>query len=476
MRLKGSIRIEFLDSKTLQPTREPYEQENLIPDNTYELILGLIPRSIGSSPGSGTTKISISTSTTVPSANNHTLTDIIATGYIPTGVVSPKWYESVEPNFGEIQNRIDALTVPRDFDTVGLTNLATSSSQANLSTTTYAYTLLDTTCTQQAFEVLNIFYRVTFLNTDGERLSPRFVRDLGGVFFGIKDCNHYFLGTTPFDPPSQTYIDPYFGTESRLIDSINIGTSIANRWDSTPSAIADHFKWKESKLFQIQQSGVPTHTDMYIGKIFNSLLTGLSNDNLPAPTTPGFIGGSYTENVSAAYRISRITETNNPAVAGRPVFDPPFQKIWTHKENAPLPFFDSLNTATGTGALAIAGTWTGGFPELYRYTIVTGGEVATATYKLAVRKHLGFVGNTYTDELVNTPFRNPNTPAAEGHHGYLEIHNDLLRWSDTQIVQYDETGVTILDLMDGSWASWDSTTSPSLNVTNLKQCAVDTTP
>lgn len=456
MKLTGKVRIEFRHKNTGVETRSPVEQENLIFNQTYIAILGSIP-----APVFAGAVIYISSQTTPPQPSDTSSTGILAEGFVPSGATSPIWYESVEPNFGEITNQINAPAVDRIFYTVGLRISGGAFRCA---------TLLTVPCTQRAFEVLIIYYRIQVQNTSGQRLSTRFTRDFGGAIFSIKTCEHYLLATSYADPPSANYIDVYalVAPTEQIINLPGFGGR--SSWDTT-AIINSHYKYKESLTARIAQS-VPPGTDQNIGWIFNSMLTGSSNRLAPGVN---FIAGPYTELTQSCYRISKYNSKTVNIDPLKPVFQPPFQKIWTHRANAPLPFFDVNNTAIGSSYPEVAGTWAGRWPEIYRYTITLSGNMGVATYRFFKRLHLGFNGNAYSERPASCPFRNPNTPAAAKMHGWRNEDNDLLRFSNTQIVQYDATGVTLLDLMNGNYTNWDATTTPALLVTVLRQCAVDTT-
>ncbi|MBO3463112.1 hypothetical protein G7B40_001365 [Aetokthonos hydrillicola Thurmond2011] len=452
VKLSGKVRIEFTDLSGRE-TRSPIEQNNLIFNQTLLDILSSEPKNVFYFNG-GFTTIGILTDNTNPTPNNPNPTGELARGYVPNGATSPIWYESITPNFGQIQNRIDSVTVPRTFNSVGIV----------AGTKYLCRTLLTIPCTQNAFEVLNIYYQIQVENTTGQRLSARFTRDFGGKLFNAKNCYHYVLGTSYCDAPlsSYSYID--------VQQDLGLTDLSARRQWNNNTIVSSHYKFKESSLFQIQQSGVSGATDEYIGWIFNSMLTGLSNQNQPSAN---FIAGSNTENTSSAYRISRYKTKTVNIDPTKPVFQPPFQKIWTHKSGLSVPFFDVSNAAIGSSYPTTSGTWTGRWPELYKFIITASGDIGSATYQFSKRLHLGFNGNAYSDRTVICPFRNPNTPAAVGMHGWKYEDNDLLRWSNTQIVQYDQTGVTLLDLMNGAYQNWDVGTTPALPVTTLRQVAVD---
>ena len=433
MKITGSVEIRRVDSVTGEIV-EVIKQNNLIPAAS---LLGVLNWN-GSSRYFGNKRISISTSTTTPTIFNSTLTDIIATGYIPADVTSPTWYPAIDPPYGQIQNRIDFTGASRTFNSVGLTDLGSTNNQGNVSATTLAYLKLDTPCTQGATEFLDIFYRIQFTNNGG-----------GQGFLG-NDARHDF-GKRLFVALSVFSIGE-FGMSAGFVSPFNLNltydglfASSGNYlyrdlpslvgWGSGSGAVSSHYKWKY----------VASHDrDTYVGNIYNTILQGT---------------GLQTKK---AYTASKIDYPQEP-----------FQTGFWHSSAAPTPFFDASYPGTSNGIPTLAGTWTGKLPELFKLTITDTGAVGVATYKLSVRKHLGFNGSNYTDLAVGTPFRNPFTPAHPRHHGWRKENNDLLRWSNTQIVQYDDTGVTLLDIFDGTFTTWDSLSTPVLGATQIRQVAVD---
>ena len=433
MRITGSVEIRRVDSVTGEIV-EVIKQNNLIPAAS---LLGVLDWN-GSPTYFGNRRISISTSTTTPTIFNSTLTNIIATGYIPAGVTSPTWHPAIDPPYGQIQNRIDFTGASRTFNSVGLTDLGSTNNQGNVSATTLAYLKLDTPCTQGATEFLDIFYRIQFTNNGG-----------GQGFLG-NDARHDF-GKRLFVALSVFSIGE-FGMSAGFVSPFNLNltydglfASSGNYlyrdlpslvgWGSGSGAVSSHYKWKY----------VASHDrDTYVGNIYNTILQGT---------------GLQTKK---AYTASKIDYPQEP-----------FQTGFWHSSAAPTPFFDASHPGTSNGIPTLAGNWTGKLPELFKLTITDTGAVGMATYRLSVRKHLGFNGSNYTDLAVGTPFRNPNAAAHPRHHGWRKENNDLLRWSNTQIVQYDDTGVTLLDIFDGTFTTWDSLSSPVLGATQIRQVAVD---
>jgi hypothetical protein len=422
--MKGRIYLEVVDSVS-GAINHTYEQDNLILDRTFLLVLGFLPPSLFS-----TCTVAITSDSSPPAQTETTITGLIATGYIPTGATSPVWHPSELPPYGEIINQIDQTSTDRVFSSVSLVSGGFPLTRI----------LLDAPCTQLAFNYVNIKYFIEFPEVPGEGLTQQFNIDYGAYLFGQAspfDPNTNTLNqlsASPFSEPTATYQNLYVGSIfNALLGSFN--------W-MTGERIDSHYKWKESVTWQLNDK---------VGYIFNSFLFGRTYNG-----------------TASAYRISSSSTKNVPAVVGNPVKIPPFQKIFGHNSISTVPFFDSSNFQSGNGKIKLSGDWTNKLPELYKFTIGTGGAVGVATYKFSVRNHLGFSGNTYTDSSVVCPFRNPNAPAATGMHGYRTEDCDPLRFSDTQIVQYDATGVTLLDLMSGDFTNWSIGSA-------VRQCATDGT-
>ena len=442
MKIEGVVEIRRVDSVTGEIV-EVITQKNLIPANS---LLGVLSLN-ATNNYFGSRRISISTSTTTPTILTSILTGIIATGYIPSGVTSPTWNPGIDPPYGQIQNRIDFNGTSRVFNSVGLTDLSSSNSQSNLSTTTYAYLKLDTPCTQGATEFLDIFYRIQFTNSGG---GQGFITNKARYDFGRKTSLGLSFGADNNSSDLRFWMSYLYASfcnksASNYSELAVAGVSIAGRgefsvapglggWASYGS-VNSHYKFKYI---------LSLNRDTSVGFIYNLMLQGHGND------------------VSSVYTISDIDYDKKP-----------FQTGFWHSSTAPTPFFDPLFAGSSNGIPTLAGTWTGKLPELFKLTITTTGAVGVATYKLSIRKHLGFNGSNYTDLTVGSPYRNPNIAAHPRHHGWRKQDNDLLRWSNTQIVQYDDTGVTLLDIFDGTFTTWDSLSTPVLGATQIRQVAVD---
>ena len=432
--MKGIIRIVITDSTT-GLVKTNITKENLITDLFLKRVLGANPTPIiGGFPE---TTISISESTDNPQFLTTQIT-VNASGYVPNSVTSPTFNNSVTPPFIQFQNRIDFVGFERTFNTVGLT----FSSSANVhdpavDVDTIAYTKLDTPCIQSEFDIVDIFYRIQFEN-NGENFINKALYEYAarlvelGTFY-IDEVKTYFGNEPPLS------YDSLWANESNINTVIYSNTNAGAGW-TTVDIIDSHYKVKYSKDFGL---------DDEVGRIFNGLQHGVSNK---------------INFQSYSYLTGKIVNNTSP-----------FQNLFGHSSSGNKPFFDSLNLPSGTGLVLVSGTPTNKLPLIYKYTIVANGNTGVSKYKFSVRNHLGFVGNTYTDRTIQCIYRHPTLPAAPLMHGYRYEDNDVLRWSSTQIVQYDQTGVTLLDIFDGAYTNWEIATTPSLPVTQARQVSVDPT-
>jgi len=416
MKLKGIVGIFITDSSG--DIRTEIIQENLIPDNSWLQLLG----SNSSRNYFGSRLISISQDTRTPIASISTINNVIATAAPPAGVTTPIWNELVEPIFGQIIGRIGPIGTVRVFNSVALTALSAANTQ-NTSALAYAWLKLDIPCTQLAFDFVNITYSIQFIDDIGEGfVNKNIVRyDFGRTMFNAANFRMANLYTHLFNlQPSAVKLPP-----------------IGNPIDSytSQSRVDSHFKWKYRLI---------TGRDTNLGFIYNTLVQGISNNN------------------QECYSASKFNYDKEP-----------FQTGFFHGQNSVIPFFDANNPANSQGLIYLSGTWQGKLPELYKITITKAGNATTAEYKLSVQKHLGFNGNTLNVPNSITPYRNFNYPFVTNLHGWRQVDFDVHRFSDTEIVQYDDTGVSLVDMFDGTNQTWDSTTTPALPCTTIRQVAVD---
>ena len=507
MNLKGFVLIEkSRDGKVI----ETIEQENQICQAS--LVELLFYNSIDNYFGQR--RISISTQNTTPDTNVNQLTQVIATGFVPVGITSPQWFEGVIPPFGQVRNRFNPPIASRTFSTVALANQSTNNNQASITAIAYCYLLLDIPCTQTNLDTVDITYRIQFSNdSDSGFLNKEAVtKDFGKTLFGNATKNPGFqMGTmaiSPFQKSSLAWSNIFISGGD---PTCRRGFSVIG-WDAANTgAIASHFKWKY--IFnQLRTSTVG------LGRIFNLLLLGAGetvNDGVygwseyqydKAPFQLGFwhgaasvnpffdanafgssngkptLSGNWAGGFPQLFRVNivNLSNTNSASIA----------KNATSVSLAiavafQLPIGTSLFFANGItvvlSAIANVGDLTVSIspapdpvPSGTACTYTPGTETGQALYTWSVRRHLGFNGSTYTDlALIGNPYKYYAAQPIEGIHGWTETDNDVLRFSNTQVVQYDQDGVSLLDVSNGSLSNFDTLTTPALPVSDVRQCATD---
>ncbi|MGB6301084.1 MAG: hypothetical protein WBF90_33585 [Rivularia sp. (in: cyanobacteria)] len=438
--MKGIINIIITDSTT-GLIKTDITKTNLI---TEEFLLRALGRNGGFITDSGFTLTTIGISTrTDPPQFLDTQLEVFATGYIPDGVDSPTWNDSINPPFIQFQNRIDFVEYERTFDSVGLVfRNSANIIDPPLDSTAIAYTLLDTTCVQGAFDFIDIFYRIQFEN-EGENFSDEVLyqyaqRLIGKGVFNVDQMHTYFGSIS--QASNYNYLK-MVGSNNLIGRKGVFGQQDFTIWDSVQN-INNHYKTKYQVKYDLNEQ---------VGLIINTLQHGQSD-------------ASKSKNHSWSYLTGKLTNSSEP-----------FQNLFGHSSTATKPFFEPLTTPSGTGKIITSGNPTFYYPQLYKYKILKTGDTGTAKYKFSVRNHLGFEGNTYTDRTLTNIYRYPIEPPSSLMHGYRYENNDPHVWSSTQIVQYDQTGVTLLDVVSGEYTNWEVDTIPSLPVTQLRQVAVDPT-
>lgn len=416
MRLKGIAEVTIISA--CGELKQQIIQENLIPDASWLGILGN-----NAVRGYFNRRISIALDETEPVASVSVVTGVIGTCATPSGVASPIYIENVDPPYGTITGQISPVGVERTFYSVALTNLSPANVQSVASTTAYARLKLDIPCVQGINDFVNITYSIQFLDNVGDGLIDKALNryDLGRCLFNLGD---YRIGNIYYN-----FSDPYL--QSIALPPVGVGST------TTGAINTPNFKWNYTKTL--------AEADL-LGVIVNAIPQGLSNNGLRVYAL-GF--NEYDKE--------------------------PFQTAFKHGSSSTLPFFDSLNIPSSQGSVFLEGTWTGKFPEFYTIDFTAAGATGGATYRFSTFKYVGFVGNTYTLRDIDLLYLRPEIQYATGLHGWREEDFDKHRLSDTEVVQYDTTGVSIVDVVDGTPTNFDADTTPALPCTNIRQVAVDAT-
>jgi len=421
MKIKGFVTIKKynLDGKLI----DEQSQENIITVGYYQN-----PRTIASTLGGfaigrfSFRALVVSDQNTVP-----TYTGTLAgTKFSENTRISSIYYPNESPPFGEIVGRFNApLTTSRTINSVGLEG------DIGGTTGTYCYTLLSIPCIQGQFEFLEVYYRIQFIGSAGFNFkNNKFYTDYSHFIFNGGSSalfGHWYANFSKY--PTENYTNLSVDYQQLVATSGTVD-------GITSSFVPTYYKGKNI---------IQGDYNFGVGKIFSTMLHGLSSDNKTCY--------DYTD-----YQQSRIIQNG----------------FW--KTNAANnPFFDVNNFGSSQGIISlINNSWTAKFPDMLRIEFGATGNTGVATYRFKTRKFLGFSGNNYTDIAINSPYRNYKEAAITGMHGW-DINSciDILKYSDTKIVQYDITGVTLLDVYTGEIKSWDVDTTTSLPVTNLRQVAVD---
>ena len=198
--------------------------------------------------------------------------------------------------------------------------------------------------------------------------------------------------------------------------------------------------------------------------------------------------------------VQRIRDTSNNIITS------PIQPIHNHGPTAFTPFIDVNELADSAGVpIANGTTWTDpDFPKFYRFDYHTSGDVGTGTYTFRVRDTIGFIDRwdsasprlgTYlpnarwdpyiyrsvdnglkqvrdvTASAMSTtipPAGNNFTTILYGHHGTYDRTEEYDLY---HTIFVDDTGITLLHNWSHDYYNFDINSTPSLNVSDIRQVA-----
>lgn len=409
-------------------------------------------------------------------------------GFVDPSQVSPKYFaeDGPTPAYIQIIRRFSPPTTDRTVSLIALTDIPASYPYDMYSTDTYttsrysiaASITLDPPCIQTTSEILDIYYRIVFPSNTASALT-----NVG------RDVYNYLSVFSSY-PSGSTLV------------SIGDGHMI---FDQFPTSTA--FNSKFNNLFGIAcWISLNTGSD---GSMYPSF-----RDNSPASVNVRDLAASRTINWDLNTHVGAILTTARSGLfdsdygqqrmivttLSHDILKPgssTIQPVHGHSSTGTRPFLDTSALASGSGrVIPISTTAQSSFPEMYRINITASGNVGTATYKFDVRHHNGFVGNTYINRGIPIPHvhgQGQYTQSADvinqsssivGGHGllpttlseYTLYTNDLnwkshaKRYSDDVMMLADTNGVTKVKISDHTYvANFDSTTTPQLSVTNIRQ-------
>jgi hypothetical protein len=431
MPIKGTLKIQLIDARSHRLKGE-IEATNLITNLAYESVLNSIPSNVW-----GVSQVFVSDSQ-VPPDPSTTLVNYLAVGSSPITGSEYSYFLDFDPPFMEVTNIINPpATGTRTFYSVGLKQKGGTPQRV------LAITLLDLPCVQDSETFINIFYRVQYPDlpivsktiVNPVLLRKKYVEDISSNSNSLR-TDYALITPMNLNDTDREYLQYNNNTsffKSHIYDDNN--PAVQQDWTNSIN-ITNLFKRKFTK-----SSG--TNRDILTGRIYRSIL--------------------YPYN-----SIETTWHGASPLQAG--TYEP-IGAIFIHRGTELVPFFDPVAFGTGQGKIKFGGAWTGKVPNWVQILITTDGATGVSQYKWRIKKTMGFDGNSY--EPINIPNLWKNTfalPYARAH-GWQDTSNDVLAYSSSQVVTYDATGVSIVDVMDGSHIDYDALTTPALAATNIGQVA-----
>lgn len=375
---------------------------------------------------------------------------LLGYGLKPSSVISPTAYntDDIIVPFVQFFNRINPPSSAISFNIIGLC-LETSQ------ITVYPLTILmvEPVCTQSTTEFIDVVYNLEIVKGNSYFFGNQFP----------KDWVHYYVNSNVFNMHSVrcSYCNlPQNITQTNGYEFLNVRElSYFSNYDSTLVSQNNHPPLKHGKYINLSPATSNNTSNNALGFVINTL----------------FLGEGTTPDNTNTYPYYWET---NPSIGTSP-----FQSKFNKKPDALYPFWEPTDTPNASGDIIFSGTWNPStrFPEIMKILIVNGGSIGTATYRIQVKKFVRLCA--YTDNsAVNSnngntwdmsrgdsvPFLNPGKPHPR-HHG-TALSSPKAAWKDERIVMYDMNGITILNLYDGSFQTWDSISTPALNVTAICQC------
>lgn len=454
----GQVTLLITDERTGQS--RSITEYNTFTQRGYQTALNLSDEqslNLEYSPFKEAQRLYISSSTQTPDRYVTTVSGLIARCERPTGATEVSWVEATDesPMYGELRGRLDYTGASRTFRTVVVGESSPSADAVGttyLSTSAYAYVLFENNVTQGAFETIDIFYRVYFVNEVGLGLPKGgdLIRHIGRVLFGLegKFIRSPMNEKSPRQTPSLTFLPNPNNYNFWVSDTSTNLSGTANRLNNGLS-IDRHISRLLSNL-EFKLGGNSIGLDAFTGRVLNTLAVGDLD----------FYG-------LTAVAIQLVNPSRNP-----------IQTSWGKKNNAVSAFYDATWSANGSGKMIPSGSWTGYYPDMYRIRIVDSGNIGVATYRLERQRFTHYQGNSWSQIRDVIPFlgyqysRVPFTHS----HGH-QNHLNYKVFNDRTLIRWDSTGVTMIDILNGVYKNFDvnndtTVSNANLPVTNINQLEI----
>lgn len=388
----------------------------------------------------------ISQQSTTPSKGNELVTQIIGDADSSASIPNPNiWVDESEtlPMYGEIRRRLDFQGQPRTFRTIlvgdrtarnapGYPNAGNFNNwnsnlragQGNLKAIpAYCYLLLDSPVTQNAFDIIDIFYRVYFIpaNGNGVPKNSELVRNIGRRLFGFTSTNPGTQTDVFTSPCSFTNAEDYNFVFNPNIDD----SSVVSTFNNVSLLGGATYSYDEASVNYFTSS---TSLAMLTGRLIRS--------------------GS----------MGRLERTQY-ALTARDFLDPqrtPLQTSWAKREGG-RPFFSENDFSIGQGRIipSVPLEWEEKYPEFFRVLITKSGDIGEAEYRFESQRFVSYARNTWTPvpaPVLHTggvvwDFRDiPFLPNSYGTDQKVKL--ELV--SDDTLVFWNERGISLVNIVDST--------------------------
>lgn len=454
----GQVTLLITDEKTGQS--RSITEYNTFTERGYQTALNLSNASgtnLLYSPFKEAERLYISSSTQTPNRYVTTVSGLIARCEPPTGATEVSWVEATDesPMYGELRGRLVFTGASRTFRTVVVGENAPSANAVGttyLSTSAYAYVLFENNVTQGAFETIDIFYRVYFVNEVGLGLPKGgdLIRHIGRVLFGFEEKFIFQLSylPSPRQTPSLTFLPNPNNYNFWVSDSLMNISATPDGLNNGLSVNRDISRLLSNLEFKLGGNSIGLNA--FTGRVINTLAVGdLDNTGL------------------TAVAVQLVNPSRNP-----------IQTSWGKKNNAVSAFYDASWTANGSGKMIPSGSWTGYYPDMYRIRIVDSGNIGVATYRLERQRFTHYQGNSWSQIRDVIPFlgyRYSRIPFTHSH-GH-QNHLNYKVFNDRTLIRWDSTGVTMIDILNGVYKNFDvnndiTVSNANLPVTNIRQVEI----
>jgi hypothetical protein len=460
MKLSGHLTLEIINELTGEVVNK-IEQDNIITDLAYS------DTNLTNFCYWSARNIFISTETATPVRSKTTI-QCSGIAYQGSGQPLTQAFHNASPPYFVITQRLDSVVTARTFQTVGLTT-SSGGQVININVPPHAYLLLNTPCTQEANQIVNLTYRVTVQDTVLSGTStikyPRWINDICYSMVynqGIQDYSTYLYNMVANAPlPQYNWRFLYIANLLTRMTMEQTGGN-GNRADATSVGSGQNTNFYRYKQYWDFYRSNLAGKNKANGRIINGMLSGynISLKTGAVEPDPGF--------TRSAHSSMQLETTSN------------LQSAFAYSSTPPIdrgPMFLPDNNPAGTGLISFSeDPWTGVWPTIYRIKITTSGNVGTAKYVLGVKQFTGFESDSnFTYAATGKSFHPYICAVIEpyvGCHGWQQTM-PILAYNDVLTVQADNTGISIINQFTGQHYDLDATTTPALPITNFRQMAFD---